>query len=146
MRSKLSSSGWWTRPASARSLAAVVFAALVVMAVAFAVELALRSPGDIERSDLRVYQPYGSAIVSGEVPYRDFSLEYPPGALPMFVLPAAFVRARGSTDQATWDQMNSPAKRYYHAFTRAGPPPARAQSGPARPRGRADPAVARSDG
>jgi hypothetical protein len=116
MRSTLSSSGWWTRPASSRSLAAVVVAALAVMAVAFAVELALRTPGDIERSDLRVYQPYGSAIVSGEVPYRDFSLEYPPGALPMFVLPAAFVRVRGSTDQATWDQLNSPAKRYYHAF------------------------------
>jgi len=87
------------------------------MVGSFAVELALRTTADIERSDLRVYQPYGSAIVSGELPYRDFSLEYPPGALPMFVLPAAFVRVRGSTEAASWDQLNSPAKRYYHAFT-----------------------------
>jgi hypothetical protein len=33
------------------------------------------------------YQRYGNAIADGEVPYRDFDLEYPPGALPMFALP-----------------------------------------------------------
>ncbi len=113
----LGPAAWWTHPPSPRALTAIVASALALMAVAFAVELALRTTGDIERSDLRVYQPYGAAIVSGEVPYRDFSLEYPPGALPMFALPAAFVRARGSTEAASWDQLNSPAKRYYHAFT-----------------------------
>src|SRR5262249_33485967 len=108
---------WRTRPLSPRAVTAMTVAALALLAVAFTVELALRTSGDIGRSDLRVYQPSGSAIVSGEVPYRDFSLEYPPGALPMFVLPAAFVRARGATEPASWDQLNSPAKRYYHAFT-----------------------------
>src|SRR5205085_5608970 len=34
-----------------------------------------------------VYQRYGDAIARGNVPYRDFALEYPPGALPMFALP-----------------------------------------------------------
>jgi hypothetical protein len=34
-----------------------------------------------------VYQRYGNAIAEGKVPYRDFALEYPPGALPMFALP-----------------------------------------------------------
>jgi 8-oxo-dGTP pyrophosphatase MutT (NUDIX family) len=37
--------------------------------------------------DTPVYQAYGWAIAQGEVPYRDFSLEYPPGALPAFALP-----------------------------------------------------------
>ena len=37
--------------------------------------------------DTPVYQRYGNEIAHGHVPYRDFSLEYPPGALPMFALP-----------------------------------------------------------
>ena len=38
--------------------------------------------------DTPVYQGYGEKIVDGKVPYRDFSVEYPPAALPLFVLPA----------------------------------------------------------
>jgi riboflavin transporter FmnP len=38
--------------------------------------------------DTPVYQKYGDAMARGQVPYRDFSLEYPPGALPFFVLPS----------------------------------------------------------
>ena len=38
--------------------------------------------------DTPVYQRYGDAMARGQVPYRDFGLEYPPGALPVFVLPA----------------------------------------------------------
>jgi hypothetical protein len=39
--------------------------------------------------DTPTYQRYGDAIVEGgAVPYRDFSLEYPPGALPVFILPS----------------------------------------------------------
>jgi hypothetical protein len=37
--------------------------------------------------DTPIYQRYGNAMARGEVPYRDFSVEYPPGALPAFVLP-----------------------------------------------------------
>jgi hypothetical protein len=38
--------------------------------------------------DTPVYQGYGERILDGELPYRDFGLEYPPAALPAFFLPA----------------------------------------------------------
>jgi uncharacterized membrane protein len=39
-------------------------------------------------SDIGEYQDYGTAIVHGGlVPYRDFAVDYPPGALPMFIVP-----------------------------------------------------------
>jgi len=41
-------------------------------------------------TDVPVYETYGHAIAAGKVPYRDFDLEYPPGALPVFAVPAAF--------------------------------------------------------
>ena len=34
------------------------------------------------------YHRYGIAMSHGQVPYRDFRVEYPPGALPVFALPA----------------------------------------------------------
>jgi hypothetical protein len=41
--------------------------------------------------DWPTYEQYGDAIVNhGLVPYRDFRVEYPPGALPAFILPTAF--------------------------------------------------------
>jgi uncharacterized membrane protein len=42
--------------------------------------------------DYGVYQKYGDAIERGAVPYRDFQLEYPPAALPVFVLPSLLSR------------------------------------------------------
>jgi hypothetical protein len=38
--------------------------------------------------DTPVYQRYGDAMADGQVPYRDFRLEYPPAALPAFVVPS----------------------------------------------------------
>ena len=38
--------------------------------------------------DTGEYHRYGLAITHGKVPYRDFRVEYPPGALPVFALPA----------------------------------------------------------
>jgi hypothetical protein len=45
--------------------------------------------------DTPVYERYGDAIVSGgDVPYRNFAVEYPPGALPVFAAPS-LVAPRG---------------------------------------------------
>ena len=38
--------------------------------------------------DTPVYQGFGTKMLDGQVPYRDFPVEYPPAALPAFVLPA----------------------------------------------------------
>jgi hypothetical protein len=70
---------------SERSTWAAAFVAVVVFAGTWAL---LHT--DFYRQqilDTPVYQRYGNAIADGKVPYRDFDLEYPPGALPMFALP-----------------------------------------------------------
>jgi hypothetical protein len=38
--------------------------------------------------DLPVYEKYGEWMTQGDVPYRDFTVEYPPAALPVFLVPA----------------------------------------------------------
>jgi hypothetical protein len=43
---------------------------------------------DGEIVDTPVYETYGNEIEAGSLPYRDIRIEYPPGALPAFVLPA----------------------------------------------------------
>jgi hypothetical protein len=72
--------------ASERSVVAASFAAIAL----FFVSWMLLHVGFYKHKqliDTPVYQRYGNAIADGKVPYRDFELEYPPGALPMFALP-----------------------------------------------------------
>lgn len=38
-------------------------------------------------ADLRLYETFGDRMVDGELPYRDFFVEYPPGAIPAFLVP-----------------------------------------------------------
>jgi len=38
--------------------------------------------------DVVEFSRYGHAVLDGQLPYRDFHLEYPPGAIPLFTLPA----------------------------------------------------------
>ena len=71
-------------------------AALATLALlAFVAAWALMHAGWYTRNQIRdtpIYQSYGEAMEHGQVPYRDFSVEYPPGALPVFVLPALLSR------------------------------------------------------
>jgi hypothetical protein len=49
------------------------------------------SPGLTETiEDMLIYRGTGEAILAGNVPYRDFFIEYPPGSLLAFVPPAFF--------------------------------------------------------
>ena len=50
-------------------------------------------------TDTPIYQRYGEAMTDGRVPYRDFRVEYPPAALPMFVLPALGQRGTREYDR-----------------------------------------------
>ena len=63
----------------------------VLAAALFLASWALLHEGFYEREqivDTPVYERYGDAMLDGRVPYRDFALEYPPGALPVFLVPA----------------------------------------------------------
>ncbi len=68
----------------------VVTATAVGVALFSAAWMLLRAglAGGVAIVDTPVYRRYGDAVLAGQVPYRDFSLEYPPGALPAFVLPS----------------------------------------------------------
>jgi hypothetical protein len=84
----------WSRPADARLVA---FAGLAAAAL-FLVSWSLLGVGFYARDrivDTPVYERYGSAMVDGEVPYRDFRPEYPPAALPTFLLPALLQEGEG---------------------------------------------------
>jgi hypothetical protein len=72
-------------------------AAALAAAAVFLVSWALLHRGfyaEEEIVDIPVYETYGNAIERGNVPYRDFQLEYPPGALPVFALPSLLSERR----------------------------------------------------
>ncbi len=76
-----------SRPAEAGGPGAAIALGLVLLTISWG----LLHVGFWHRNpiiDTPVYQGYGEKILDGHVPYRDFDLEYPPGALPVFVLPA----------------------------------------------------------
>jgi hypothetical protein len=76
-----------SRPAEAGGAGPAIALGLVLLTVSWG----LLHVGFWHRNpiiDTPLYQGYGEKIVDGKVPYRDFPVEYPPAALPVFVLPA----------------------------------------------------------
>ena len=70
---------------------AFAFAATLVAVTLFLVGWGVLHRGffaDRPIVDTPTYERYGSAMDDGQVPYRDFAVEYPPGALPVFLIPA----------------------------------------------------------
>ena len=59
--------------------------------------------------DTPLYERYGDAMARGEVPYRDFDVEYPPGALPAIVFPSL----------VTGPDDGEPTNAYHETFERA---------------------------
>lgn len=80
--------------------------------MAFGAYAAIRPPDDSGR-DLPIYEEYASIILDGHMPYRDLYIEYPPGALPMFILPAVMF---GDAEDAQWSPPNDAGRRYHLAF------------------------------
>src|SRR4051812_1290565 len=77
----------WSLPAERR----VALAAGLISLAVFGAAWALLHHGFYRRDqivDTPVYQRYGDAMLDGQVPYLDFRVEYPPAALPVFLLPA----------------------------------------------------------
>ena len=76
----------WSRPASARTAFVAAAGVCLFLASWWGLHQGFYTREQIV--DLPVYERYGEAMTRGDVPYRDFSVEYPPAALPVFVLPA----------------------------------------------------------
>jgi uncharacterized membrane protein len=74
------------RPAEAAPVWAALALGLVTLTLAWAL-LHLPAFDRFQIIDTPVYQEYGEAMADGRVPYRDFEVEYPPAALPLFWLP-----------------------------------------------------------
>jgi hypothetical protein len=75
-------------PGAAR-LAAAALLPLLLASLALALVLGSGAWYRIDDvSDVGLYLAYGARILEGSWPYRDFQVEYPPLALPLFVLPA----------------------------------------------------------
>jgi hypothetical protein len=77
----------WSQPASPRRAVIAAGAALIVFGACWGVlHRGFYDRGQIV--DTPVYQNSGDQIANGKVPYRDFGLEYPPAALPVFAVPS----------------------------------------------------------
>jgi uncharacterized membrane protein len=76
----------WSSPAEYRVAALGALALVVFFGGWIALHHGWLSRGQI--IDTPVYENYGDAMLHGNVPYRDFSVEYPPGALPVFAAPS----------------------------------------------------------
>jgi hypothetical protein len=74
------------RSPSGRALRATVLATPLLLGA-----LAVPSGGLFRAAkfrDLHLYREYGDALLDGRLPYRDFFVEYPPGAIPLFAAPS----------------------------------------------------------
>ncbi len=80
----------WSRQADRGRGAVVALVAVIVFAAGWTL-LHYGFYANNHIVDTPHYQVYGDAIAGGEVPYQDFTVEYPPAAVPLFALPSLIV-------------------------------------------------------
>jgi hypothetical protein len=78
----------------------IAFALAILAATAAGLLVATGVEGGPGITDTPVYRYYGERIADGDLPYRDFSVEYPPGALVAFVVPALLAGDQHDYDAA----------------------------------------------
>src|SRR5262245_15676174 len=99
------------RTATARDLALLTAAALLLLSATAAVVWSRAD--DASSWDVPLYQSFGDRMTDGQVPYRDFRVEYPPGSLPAFLLPS-LVASDGAPVYEP--ELNDPAREYARSF------------------------------
>ncbi len=88
-------------------------AAVFVLVITSAIAFKYWTSDYANSNTVSVYARYADEVADGKVPFRDFRLEYPPGALPLFVLPLADTKTRHAKFTKP---VNLAAHRYYRAF------------------------------
>jgi len=91
-----SSESWSQQADSRRAAVALTLAIALFVGAWSAIHFGFYRHSRI--ADTPIYQRYGDAIANGHVPYRDFQLEYPPAALPVFALPSLMRSEDGDLD------------------------------------------------
>ena len=92
---------WTQRRQAVKSTSPRAAASIAVAGVAILIACSLLPPtrmlSNSDRGDIKHYYGYAKRTLNGQVPYRDFTLEYPPGFLPVLLAPA-------TSDQRYYDR------------------------------------------
>src|SRR6185312_4749443 len=76
-----------------RAKTALIRAVLIAVAVQLAITAATTAVKlDAGRDDTDIYFRYATMMLEGKLPYRDYRVEYPPLALPLFLAAALVSR------------------------------------------------------
>jgi len=99
------------RKSTGRELALLSVAAVALVFLCAAITWSKAT--DASSWDVPLYQSFGDRMERGELPYRDFRVEYPPGSLPAFLLPSLVA---DDTPPVYEPELNDAARSYARSF------------------------------